>query len=155
MPVDLTYNIPEEQLSGTIDATVIDVHAGSGGRAGSTTKGVVNWYLQNNPFATGVHRGPHGFGPLPLGRYTMLQHEVHPHWVWLVPLAGSDMLGRSGFAIHPRGPIGSHGCIVPDNAQDVIRILHAIAHRKADGGPDPILEVIAVGSDLDRKLTTA
>lgn len=152
----LTYNIAQERLYGWIGGFQIDEHAVSGGRGGSTTRGAVNWYLQNNPLATRVHTLPHGFGPLPLGQYTMKRHEPpHPHWVRLTPSHGTLMFGRAGFAIHPPGPTGSHGCIVPDNASVVALILHAIQLVKDAGGPDPALNVVAIGPDLDRKSWTA
>lgn len=155
LAVDLTYNIAEEQLFGAIDGARIKAHAVSGGRGGSTTPGAVNWFLQNNPLATHIHAGSHAFGPLPLGWYHMRQHESHKRWVRLVPLAGNIMHGRAGFAIHPRGPTGSHGCIVPDDAHTVDRILDALRRRKSAGGPDPVLQVVAIGSDLDLKSRTA
>ena len=53
---DLIYNLVEERLSGSIDGTVIQAHAVSGGRAGSKQVGVLNPFLANNPYATHVKK---------------------------------------------------------------------------------------------------
>ncbi len=44
----LTYNIVEQRLSGYIGTVEINCAAGSGGRAGTKTKGAENWWLKNN-----------------------------------------------------------------------------------------------------------
>jgi hypothetical protein len=111
---DLAYNIMEELLVGSVDGTSISAHVVSGGRAGSKTAGAVNPFLANNPYATGVKQaGRAPGGPLILGRYRLKTHESKPSWIRLLPFDESAMHGRSGFAIHGRGPRGSDGCIVP------------------------------------------
>lgn len=154
MAVQLTYNIAEERLSGNIGGVAIDCAAGSGGRAGTKTKNAENWYLKNNVFATPVHHGAHAYGPLPLGYYYMRPHETDAHMVRLVPFPSNIMFGRSGFLIHGRGKIGSHGCIVPYDYINVTKLCKAVEHYIRIYKTNPVLHVIAVG-DIDLKLGLA
>ena len=155
MQAQLTYNIVEERLTGKFGAAQINCAAGSGGRAGTKTKGAGNWFLQNNAFATQVHHGAHSYGPLPQGFYYMHLHEKHAHMVRLDPFASNMMYGRSGFLIHGRGAIGSHGCIVPYDFADVLKICGAVKAYMAASKARPILKVIAVGANADSKMFTA
>jgi hypothetical protein len=155
MIAQMTYNIPEERLTGFLGSTRIDCAAGSGGRAGTKTKDAENWFLKNNALATHVHHGGHVYGPLPQGLYHMRPHEHDAHMVRLDPLDSNRMFGRGGFLIHGRGKIGSHGCIVPYDFNNVIKICAAVKALTQSGQPHPVIEVIAVGTDLDRKMFTA
>ena len=156
---DLKYSIATERLTGSIGQAFFDIHAVSGGRGGSTTPGAVNWWLKNNALATHVRAlagsSSHAYGPLPVGEYRIARHPHHVHWLRLLPLRANIMHGRSGFAIHSRGPTGSHGCIVPENAYDVERLLSAVARHHEKESADPTLEVVAEGFDLDLKYRTA
>lgn len=66
-----------------------------------------------------------GVGPLPEATYTILSpHDspvTGPYTLGLMPLAGSQVFGRSSFAIHGDRADGkreaSHGCIVINRAQ--------------------------------------
>jgi hypothetical protein len=155
MHTQLSYNIVEQRLLGRLGSVVINCTAGSGGRAGTKTKDAENWWLKNNPLATHIHLGAHQFGPLPQGRYYMHPHEKHNNIVRLGPFPSNFMYGRSEFLIHGRGPIGSHGCIVPYDLNDVITIYNAVTMYIDTHKSKPVLEVIAVGSDVDRKFRTA
>lgn len=155
MVYQLTYNIAEEHLVGYFAGVRIDCAAGSGGRAGSKAAGAGNWWLQNNPLATQVHAGAHGFGPLPQGLYHMEPHETHKAMVRLDPFPANAMHGRSGFLIHGRGSIGSHGCIVPYNFGEVVKVCSAVQRWIKANDSKPVLRVIAVGMNVDRKFYTA
>jgi hypothetical protein len=155
MQAQLTYNIVEETLRGICGIAQINCTAGSGGRAGTKSKGAGNWYLQNNALATHIHHGAHSYGPLPQGYYYMHPHESHAHMVRLDPFASNMMFGRSGFLIHGRGQIGSHGCIVPYNFGDVLKICGAVKAFIEARKAKPILQVIAVGANADSKFFTA
>ena len=155
---ELTYNIASGILSGAIDGASILAQAGSGGRAGTKTPDGLNWWLANNPFATAVklssdHLRPGG--PLPIGRYSIVPHESRPNWLRLVPESQNQMHGRAGFAVHGRGPRGSDGCIVPTDFAVVMRLHKLVKQRMANGGPQVLLDVVAIGQDLDRQLRTA
>lgn len=155
---ELTYNISEQVLSGTIDGEHIVAHAGSGGRAGTKSKDGLNWWLANNPLATHVQlpaNHSHPGGPLPMGVYRVVSHEKHKNWLRLIPLDPSRMHGRSGMAIHGRGPRGSDGCIVPTDFSIVVRLCALVAKRAKSGGRDVRLQVVAIGQDLDRQNRTA
>ena len=157
---DLLYNIVEESLTGSINSVSICAQAGSGGRAGSKTKGAVNAFLANNPYATGVKKNSkHPGGPLPRARYSLSTHEKHPFWIRLTPLAedGALLRGRDGFAIHGRGPWGSDGCIVPSDFGVVKLIYSLVQATEKAGKPAPTLEVMSVGvfDRFDRMLSTA
>ncbi len=156
---DLIYNILEEQLVGEIDKVSISAYAVSGGRAGSKTRGAVNPLLANNPYATRVKKkgekqdAPPG-GPIVLGRYSLQTHETKANMIRLVPAAGTDMHGRSGFLIHGRGPRGSDGCIVPTDFH-LVQLLHKLVKaRETAGKAAPTLAVVAIGDfrSLDLKL---
>jgi hypothetical protein len=147
---DLVFNIVECLLVGRIGKVEISATAVAGGRAGSKSKGVVDFVLANNPFATGVKKqGKKPGGPLPLGRYKLVPHEKKANWIRLVPLAGTNLNGRAGFAIHGRGSRGSDGCIVPTDFHNVLLIYKLVKALSDSGQPSPTLEVIAAG-DLDR-----
>jgi hypothetical protein len=152
---ELIYNIVEQRLSGRIGCLLINCTAGSGGRAGTRTKNAENWWLKNNALATRVHTGAHLFGPLPQGYYHMHPHEKHKNMVRLDPFPSNLMFGRFGFLIHRRGRIGSHGCIVPYDDNDVVRIYNGVKKYLATRKKKPVLEVIAVGSDVDLQFRTA
>ena len=73
---DLTYNIVEQLLEGTIDGQSIHAHAVSGGRAGTKTPGVENVFLANNPYLTKVKKkGANPGGPTIMGKYRLYAHE--------------------------------------------------------------------------------
>lgn len=150
MACDLTYNIVEENLRGMVGGVTINCLAGSGGRAGTKTKDAYNPFLANNALATHVHTGAHSFGPLPQGSYYMVPHEKDAHMVRLNPFSTNQMFGRSGFLIHGRGKIGSHGCIVPYDFANVSKICLGV-QRAVKNGQQPVLQVIAVGTDIDRR----
>lgn len=155
---DLTYNIASGLHSGQIDGQLISAYAVSGGRAGSKSKGSLHWWLANNPFATHVKLPAdksHPGGPLPMGRYRVVNHESKPNWLRLHPLDPSMMRGRNGMAIHRTGKRGSDGCIVPTDIADVKRLWQLVSKRQASGGPDVVLQVVAIGQNLDQKLNTA
>lgn len=75
---------------------------------------------KNNPAMQGVHM----VGPLPRGRYTIGEPRRDPRLgPWSMPLTPAeenDMLGRSGFWIHPDSIShpgeASEGCICADSA---------------------------------------
>jgi hypothetical protein len=155
---ELRYNIASGILSGRLDGTQIEMAGGSGGRAGSRTPGAVNRLLANNPFATPIggprSEGTHLYGPIPMGDYELSVRSGDRHWIPLKPLSGS-MHGRSRFAIHGRGTIGSHGCIVIYDTSALER-LQALVEKNAEGKGGPYrLRVVAIGQDLDRQLYTA
>lgn len=73
---DLTYNVVEMTLQGSLDGVRIDARAVSGGRAGSKQKNVVHPMPANNPFATGIKLSKDNpGGTLPLGAYALKTHE--------------------------------------------------------------------------------
>jgi len=145
---DLLYNIVEQTLVGAIDGVPITAQAGSGGRAGSKTKGAVNMFLANNPYATSVKKtAAHPGGPLPRARYKLTTHESRDLWIRLTPLEEDGaMLGkRDGFAIHGRGSWGSDGCIVPTDFT-VVQLIHRLVKARESAGKEaPTLEVVAAG----------
>lgn len=154
-PADVVFNIAECSLRGKIDDFYISAYAGSGGRAGSKNSGAVNYWIANNPFATGVklsEKTPGG--PLPINRYYLLPHEKHINWIRLVPFNKDAMQGRDGMAIHGRGARGSDGCIVPTDFSVVQKIYKLVLEREQKSKPRVVLDVIAVG-DLDRFLGAA
>jgi hypothetical protein len=154
---DFVYNILEEVLVGSLDGTSITAHVVSGGRAGSKTKGVVNPFLANNPYATHVKEGKTPGGPVIMGKYRLKTHESKPSWIRLLPFAENAMHGRDGFAIHGRGPRGSDGCIVPTQFAVVQLLYSLVKARETNGGAAPTLAVVAIGDfdALDRRLETA
>ena len=145
---DLVYNIVEGLLSGRIDGVVITAGAGSGGRAGSKTRGAVSYFLANNPYMTGVKKsGARPGGPLPMVRYRLRIHESRENWIRLVPFADDSraMKNRDGFAIHGRGKWGSDGCIVPTDFNVVLELHRLVSAREKAGKPAPTLAVVAIG----------
>jgi hypothetical protein len=157
-PADLTYNIASGVLNGCIDGTSVSAQAGSGGRAGTKTPGALNWWLANNPLATRVKlpdNRSHPGGPLPMGRYRVVPHERKPATLRLLPFEPLQMQGRDGMLIHGRGKRGSDGCIVPTDFAIVQLLCSLVSKRQAHGGPVVVLEVVAVGQDLDLQSRTA
>ncbi len=150
---DLTYNIVEMTLTGSIDGHRVNATAYSGGRAGSKQANAVHPMLANNPFATGVKKIKKGDktigGTIPLGTYALkTQEDKHHKYIRLNPVAGTNLHGRGGFLIHGRGPRGSDGCIVPQNFAVVVSLYGLVEHREKSGRPAPTLEVVAIG-DID------
>lgn len=149
---DLTYNSVEMKLTGSIDGYKIDANAYSGGRAGSKQRGAVHPILANNPFLTSVKKidgdDKSIGGTLPLGTYELKTHEKKKNWIRLNPIAGTNLKGRAGFAIHGRGPRGSDGCIVPEDFHVILSIYALLKTREKAGRSAPTLEVVAIG-DID------
>lgn len=152
----LSYNIVEQTLTGFLGKHYINVRAVSGGRAGSRTAGTENFFMANNPFMMGQKRnekkpddGSIG-GPLPIGFYTLANHEHKPRWIRLIPDKSNSMHDRDwfGFAIHGHGPRGSDGCIVLDTAP-LDKLYNFVKSQHAAKLPPVRLEVFATG-DLDR-----
>lgn len=86
---------------------------------------------RNNPDMQGVRN----VGPLPVGTYRIGPPSDHPRMgpctMFLDPIPGTDMLGRSGFFIHGDNIRGdaSRGCIVlPRHARETIAKMRV--HRK-------------------------
>ena len=145
---DLIYNIEEERLRGTLGTLRIDTHAGSGGRAGSKQVSR-NLFLTNNSYATHIggrsSRGTHNYGPIPRGFYTLREHESRTNWTRLIADEDNVMFSRDGFAIHGRGNVGSHGCIVPDDFQVIKNMIRAL---RANPSRQYKLEVISIGPNI-------
>jgi hypothetical protein len=151
-PADLTFNVLEQSLKGSIDGTTINASAVSGGRAGSKTAGAVNPLLANNPYLTRVKLSKDSpGGTLPMGRYILKAHEKKENWIRLLPDAGQSLGGRDGFAIHGRGKRGSDGCIVPFDFHNVILLYKLCKARETQKAAAPTLEVVAIG-DADEPL---
>jgi len=154
----LSYNISTGILEGLICGRRLHLFCGAGGRAGSTTSGAESWYLSGNVFATAIggprQEGTHIFGPLPLGEYELRLRAGKRRWIDLKPLRG-NMFGRSRFAIHERGPIGSHGCIVVYDKTGLERLHDLVEEAYSKGRAPCRLRVVAIGQDLDRMLRTA
>lgn len=152
---DLTFNMDDGSLRGAIDGKHISARAGSGGRAGSKTAGATNYFLENNPFATYVKLNEKDSksvgGTLPLGRYLLRTHESRANWLRLVPDSSNAMKSRAGFAIHGRGKRGSDGCIVPSDFNVVLLLYKLTKAREKAQKPAPTLDVVAIGTDVDRK----
>jgi len=143
---DLTYNIVDMSLSGNLSGRAFNAVAYSGGRAGSKQEKAVHPILANNPFGTGMKLSDKTpGGSLPLGLYELRTHETRKNWVRLNPVAGTNMRGRAGFAIHGRGDRGSDGCIVPNDFENVLQIYTLLKTREKAGVAAPTLQVIAVG----------
>lgn len=153
---DLVFNISEALLTGNVDGVYISSRAHSGGRGGSTRRGVQNYFLVDNPFATRVKldsSNPDSIGgTLPMGFYSLRMHEKKPNMIRLIPAAGSDMKGRDGLLIHGRGKRGSDGCIVPGDFNIVLKLCELVRARQRNHGADITLQVLAAGTDVDRKL---
>lgn len=142
MDAHLKYNIVEAMLYGRIEELVINSFAGSGGRAMSKTKGAENWLLSNNWNMTSVKESEsHPGGPIPRGKYWMVIHESRNNWIRLNPLPGTRMNGRDGMAIHGRGKVGSHGCIVPED----FNVIKSLVAKLKQINYKPVLEVIVEG----------
>ncbi len=152
---ELTFNIVEGRLNGLIDGVFINSVAHSGGRGGSKTPGVQAYFLDNNPFATGVKlkKGDKASigGTLPMGSYTLSIHETRPNMIRLTPVS-TGATNRDGLLIHGRGKRGSDGCIVPSDFHVVLKLCELVKARQLHAQPPIVLDVIAVGSNVDRKL---
>jgi hypothetical protein len=98
--------------------------------------------------------GTHIFGPLPVGDYNLSVRDGRKNWIDLAPLAGTNTFGRSGFAIHGRGMIGSHGCIVVNDFSQLMRIYDRVVQRQMAKANPYRLRVIAMGQDLARRFHT-
>lgn len=131
---DLTYNIQTGVLKGQLNGVNINTKAGSGGRAGSKKANAVNSCLANNGLATHIGgsnpKSKHHFGPIPAGKYKLKIHESRSNWIRLIPFKKNIMFGRKGFAIHGRGNIGSHGCLVPEDFSVIKKIKKALQKNK-------------------------
>jgi hypothetical protein len=152
---DFTFNITEGSLTGELDGEHYNSRASSGGRGGTKTQGAEQYFLVNNPFSAGVKlrdgdKASVG-GTLPLGRYSLRAHQKRDR-IRVEPLPGTASQGRDGLLIHGRGPRGSDGCIVPADFHVVQRLYTALLKREKAGAAAPVLEVIAVGADVDKKL---
>jgi hypothetical protein len=158
---DLRFNITEGLLTGSLDGEYFESRACSGGRGGSKEKDAEIYFLRNNPFSANV-KGPDDLkkhpkdtrvgGTLPLGLYSLHTHHKKDH-IRVDPLPGTNMHGRDAILIHGRGKRGSDGCIVPADFHVVQRLYAALAKReKKSAVGAPVLEVVAIGADVDRKL---
>ena len=132
----LTYYIFEGVLIGRSGGTTFHLLALSGGGGGSTAKpqdfggGFYPYLTGKKTTGTGVSH-VHG-GPIPPGRYIIHPPSQNPHLglsAFLEPYGNGQMMDRSGFYIHGRGPHGSDGCIVP--LENFKPLMDAIAK---DGG---------------------
>ena len=164
---DLTYNIATYTLKGMVGGVSFETRGFSGGRGGSKTEGVTNYFLANNIFSTGIqknHGDPNSVGgTLPLGTYKMYLHEERHPWIRLIPLNDKAMHNRSGFAIHGSGPRGSDGCIVLTDSAILKLLVEQVGSlsgkcKKKDhvlilpkSKQITTIEVVAVGTDLDAK----
>ena len=147
---DLIFNMAEQTLTGKIGDTYISARAVSGGRAGSKKKGAVNPLMANNPFSAGIKKTKNNpGGAIPLRKFSLKTHESRKNWIRLLPLAGEDLAGRDGFAIHGRGQRGSDGCIVPTDFHVVLLIHKLVKACEEAGKPAPTLAAVAIG-DIDR-----
>lgn len=148
METHLKYNIESRLLTGRIEGLEIKTIAGSGGRAGSKQVSE-NVFLANNSFATHVggeeNSGTHNFGPIPIGVYTLKVHEKRKNWIRLLPKNSNRMFGRKGFAIHGRGRIGSHGCIVPQNFSVILKLIDVL---KTNPQKKYTLKVVSIGANI-------
>lgn len=148
MPAHLNYNIESRLLTGQIEKLKINTYAGSGGRAGSkqVTENII---LANNSLATHIggkkSTGTHMYGPIPRGAYTLKKHESQKNWIRLIPHKSNSMFSRDGFAIHGRGKVGSHGCLVPDNFKVILDLISIL-----ENNPDKTytLEVVSIGTNV-------
>lgn len=148
---DIIFNIASGKLTGIVGDYTFEINAFSGGRGGSKTKGAIHPAIVNNPLLTHMKLQGHGdfdfAGALPMGLYTLKNHESKPNWIRLVPNKENYMSNRDGFAIHGRGPRGSDGCIVP-NDFSIVNKLYNLTKKYSDAGREITLEVKAVG-DID------
>ena len=156
---DLVYNIEDRRLQGKIGREYISAYAGSGGRAGSKVAGAENWWLANNSLATHVggtkSKGTHRYGPIPRGLYTLRLHESRKNWIRLIPDKSNVMFDRSGFAIHGRGKVGSHGCLVPTDFNVVLKLCELVEKNEKANDPPITLEVVSIGQDIGKQSFTA
>jgi hypothetical protein len=131
-PAELMFQIHTGLLTGTAGGEDVKIHAFSGGRGGSTTKGAVDKSLVNNPDMVSQKEDDdndiHG-GPLPPGEYA-IGTPVHRKKLGLsaalTPAATNKMYHRGGFYIHGSGPHGSEGCIVPSTGAQFQRLMHLL-----------------------------
>jgi hypothetical protein len=84
-------------------------------------------------------------GPIPRGIYTLKKHKNSKSWIRLIPGQKNQMFGRIGFAIHGKGNIGSHGCILPDNPKVIRQMINAFEENRT---PKYALKVISIGPNI-------
>lgn len=156
---DLKFNIVDGLLQGFLGGNRFSLSCGSGGRAGTKTPGAELWHLSGNPLATHIggpqSKNTHIFGPLPIGHYTLSTREKKENWIDLTPMSGTITFGRSGFAIHGRGAVGSHGCIVVNDFAQITKIYGLVVQRQKAKAASYRLQVVAVGQDPARQFNTA
>jgi hypothetical protein len=133
----LNYSIAREWLEGTVGGEKFSMYAWSGGRRGSKKAGVAEHTFESYNVFRKEQKGVNG-GPLPPGLYICHHATDGPggESIRLEPTVaamfqvGADakvlFYNRSGFYIHGRGPIGSQGCIVPENDAERLRLTKAI-----------------------------
>jgi hypothetical protein len=133
----LYYLIAMEWLYGSVNNENFSMHAWSGGRRGSTTPGVAEHSILSYDVFRKEKPGVNG-GPLPPGLYICHYTTNGPGGksIRLEPTMAAlfqvdqgltvHWYHRGGFYIHGRGPIGSEGCIVPENEADRQRLNNAI-----------------------------
>ena len=164
MAARLTYYISEGVLVGWAGGCAVHITGASGGRGGSTTKGVAT-NAANNPYWTRlrttthvasngreVHtdRDTHG-GPIPPGQYKVGIPGLHTTGdghkylaaVLTAVVPAKTKLHRDGFLIHGPGPHGSDGCIVPFHRTEFERLMGLLT--KDSGGFLQVLEAMGVG----------
>lgn len=137
MRTNLSYYIFEGLLTGFANGNLVHISALSGGGGGSTRHRASD--AVNNPYMEGLKtvstRAGHVHGgPLPPGTYTIKHPAVNRHLGLSAELVPKrvDMMGRSGFYIHGRGPHGSDGCIVPLDPGQFHQLMHAL--KTSNGG---------------------
>lgn len=133
----LTYSIAQETLQGSIGQESFYMRAWSGGGRGRTGSGAEHSYDSYDVFRK--EKGNVRGGPLPPGLYIcrfQLHHPKFHRCIYLEPTitamfqvdsqAHVHVYDRDGFYIHGRGPVGSMGCIVPENEADRQRLNEAV-----------------------------
>jgi hypothetical protein len=131
----LTYDVGNEILHGDVGNQHFFTRAFSGGGrsryrpAGEAT--LESWNSKRE--SRGRVRG----GPLPPGTYKCLffEHLYGVKHVWhnvirLDPILVPSLGHRGGFLIHGSGPLGSDGCIVPQNEAERMRLNKAVKENQ-------------------------
>ena len=158
---DITFNLGDGSLKGYVDQTPISTFAKSGGRGNTKTEGAEVNLLVNNVFSAGVKHTTKDTvgGSLPIGFYQITPHEKKERQKLCMtrrtPLDVPNLHNRDGLLIHGRGQRGSDGCVVPLDFEVVQDIYHCAVKRQQERRKPLILEVVAVGQDLDWALTRA